>query len=84
MCLFAFWIINFGVPQIFHITKSVPCLQKGTAIITKTTIVAFSSQGAKPRAIFARKSASSSQRGALTSRLDMQSASPVNDWPEPA
>ena len=29
MYLFVFWIINFGVPQVFHIIKSVPCLQKG-------------------------------------------------------
>ena len=29
MFLFVFWIINFGVAQIFHIIKSVPWLQKG-------------------------------------------------------
>ena len=28
MFLFVFWIINFRVPQIFHIIKSVPCLFK--------------------------------------------------------
>ena len=28
MFLFVFWIINFGVPQIFHIIKSVPDFKK--------------------------------------------------------
>ena len=28
MCLFVSWIINFGVPQIFHIIKVFPVFEK--------------------------------------------------------
>ena len=47
MFLFAFWIINFDVPQIFHTIKSVPRLQMknhcSSFEIKKETLQFFSS-----------------------------------------